>query len=64
MSDNHILLPLVSEMLTEMSTVCSKFGIDFYLVGAIARDIHLSANEELLSKRRTKDVDLAITISD
>ncbi|WP_316736711.1 nucleotidyl transferase AbiEii/AbiGii toxin family protein [Pedobacter aquatilis] len=64
MSDNPILLPLVSEMLSEMSTVCAKFDIDFYLVGAIARDIHLSANEELLSKRGTKDVDLAITISD
>ncbi|GAA4203961.1 hypothetical protein GCM10022289_21020 [Pedobacter jeongneungensis] len=64
MSDNPILLPLVSEMLREMSTICAKFDIDFYLVGAIARDIHLSANEELLSKRGTKDVDLAITISD
>lgn len=48
MSNNPILLPLVAEMLTEMSTVCTKFGIDFYLVGAIARDIHLFANEELL----------------
>lgn len=64
MSDNSILLPLISEMLIEMSIVCSEFGIDFYLVGAIARDIHLSTNEELLSKRRTKDVDLAIAISD
>jgi predicted nucleotidyltransferase len=64
MSDNPILLPIISEMLNEMSTVCSKFNIDFYLVGAIARDIHLSVNEELLSKRRTKDIDLAITISD
>lgn len=64
MSNNPMLLPLVAEMLTEMSTVCAKFGIDFYLVGAIARDIHLFANEELSSKRRTKDVDLAIAISD
>jgi predicted nucleotidyltransferase len=64
MSDNPILLPLVSELLGEMSNVCAKFDIDFYLVGAIARDIHLSANEELLSKRGTKDVDLAITIND
>lgn len=64
MSSNPILTPLISEMLSEVTTVCSKFGIDFYLVGAIARDIQLSSNEDLLSTRRTKDVDLAITISD
>jgi predicted nucleotidyltransferase len=64
MSDNPILLPLVAEMLSVMSSVCTKFGIDFYLVGAIARDIHLSAHDELTSKRRTQDIDLAITISD
>ena len=63
MSDNHIILPLVSEMLREMATVFRKFDIDFYLVGAIARDIHLSANDDLYSPRRTNDVDLAITIT-
>jgi len=64
MSDKPLLLPLVSEMLGKITEVCEKFGIDFYLVGAIARDIHLSASEELQSTRGTKDVDLAITISD
>lgn len=64
MLDNPIVLPLVSEMLREMAIVFSRFDIDFYLVGAIARDIHLSANHELYSSRRTNDVDLAITITD
>lgn len=64
MSSNPILIPLISEILSEVITVCSKFEIDFYLVGAIARDIQLSSNEDLLSTRRTKDIDLAITISD
>lgn len=64
MSDNLIVLPLVSEMLWEMAAVFRKFDIDFYLVGAIARDIHLSANDDLYSSRRTNDVDLAITITD
>jgi predicted nucleotidyltransferase len=48
----------------ELQTIFSKFNIDFYLVGAVARDIHLSANECLTSARGTKDIDLAITISD
>lgn len=64
MSNNIILAPIVSEMLMELQTVFSKFDIDFYLVGAVARDIHLSANEQLKSARGTKDIDLAITISD
>jgi len=51
-------------MLAVLQEVFAKFGIDFYLVGAVARDINLSANEELASTRRTNDVDLAITIND
>lgn len=51
-------------MLKDLQAVFSKFDIDFYLVGAIARDIHLSSNEQLTSLRGTKDVDLAISISD
>jgi len=64
MSNNLILAPAIAEMLMDLQVVFSKFGIDFYLVGAIARDIHLSANEQLTSARGTKDVDVAITISD
>lgn len=64
MSNNLILAPAIAEMLTDLQVVFSKFDIDFYLVGAIARDIHLSANDQLTSPRGTKDVDLAITISD
>lgn len=63
MSSNPILEPAIAEMLADLEAVFSKFDIDFYLVGAIARDIHLSANEQLASSRGTKDVDLAITIS-
>ena len=64
MSNNIILAPIVSEMLMELQAIFSKFDIDFYLVGAVARDIHLSANEQLKSARGTKDIDLAITIND
>ena len=64
MSSNLILAPAIAELLTDLEAVFSKFDIDFYLVGAVARDINLSANEELTSTRGTKDVDLAVTISD
>ena len=64
MSNNPILAPAVAEMLIDLEMVFSKFDIDFYLVGAVARDIHLSTNKQLASARSTKDVDLAITISD
>ncbi|MGV8878943.1 MAG: nucleotidyl transferase AbiEii/AbiGii toxin family protein [Sphingobacteriaceae bacterium] len=64
MSNNPILAPAVAEMLIDLQVVFSAFDIDFYLVGAVARDIHLSANEQLMATRGTKDVDLAVTISD
>jgi len=50
-----ILAPAIAEMLADLDVVFSKFGIDFYLVGAVARDINLSANKELTSTRGTKD---------
>jgi len=63
MSSNLFLAPVITELLADLEAVFSIFGIDFYLVGAVARDINLSANEELTSNRGTKDVDLAVTIS-
>ncbi|MFD2285806.1 hypothetical protein GJU39_22225 [Pedobacter petrophilus] len=64
MLNRYILEPVISEMLAVLQEVFSKFEIDFYLVGAVARDINLSVNQELASTRMTKDVDLAITIND
>lgn len=64
MLNSQILEPVVAEMLIELQAVFLKFDIDFYLVGAVARDINLSANEQLSSARRTKDVDLAVSIND
>ena len=59
-----ILNPLVAEMLKTMGTVFQKFGVDYYLVGALARDIRLSAYEDYAAKRRTKDVDIAVLLDD
>jgi predicted nucleotidyltransferase len=51
-------------MLKDMESVFKNFGIDYYLVGAVARDIHLSADENAIAMRKTEDIDLAITIRD
>jgi predicted nucleotidyltransferase len=51
-------------MLKAMSGIFMEFDIDYYVVGAVARDIHLSANTEAGAIRRTKDVDLAIMVND
>ena len=59
-----ILNRLVAEMLKTMGTVFQKFGVDYYLVGALARDIRLSTHENYAAKRRTKDVDIAVLLDD
>ena len=59
-----ILNPAVLEMLTVFERVLKETGIDFYLVGAVARDIRLSGNSEYTPARKTKDVDIAVLIAD
>jgi predicted nucleotidyltransferase len=51
-------------MLKDMAAVFHDFGVDYYLVGAVAMDIHLSADLASESIRKTEDVDLAIQIND
>ncbi|MBL7111975.1 MAG: nucleotidyl transferase AbiEii/AbiGii toxin family protein [Bacteroidales bacterium] len=41
-----------------------KFGIDFYLVGATARDIWMKGVHDLPPKRATRDIDFGIMIKD
>ncbi|GAA3985035.1 nucleotidyl transferase AbiEii/AbiGii toxin family protein [Hymenobacter antarcticus] len=40
------------------------FGIDFYIIGAVARDIWLSQIHEEPIQRMTKDLDLAVLVND
>lgn len=51
-------------MLKDLQSVFADFEIDYYLVGAVARDIQLSADTGAEALRKTNDVDLAITIND
>jgi predicted nucleotidyltransferase len=61
---NLLLHPSIIEMLKDMQGIFAGFGIDYYLVGAVARDIQLSADAGAEAVRKTNDVDLAITIND
>lgn len=57
-----ILHPSIAEMLKTMESVFREFGIDFFLVGAVARDIRLAAGEEFKALRKTKDIDIAVLL--
>lgn len=55
--------PSLSQMLAALERGFSHFGIDFYLVGAVARDIHIGYHK-LPAKRATDDIDFAVLIRD
>jgi len=59
-----ILHPAIAAMLKKMEDIFSQFGVEFYLAGAVARDIQLSAKEGFAAKRKTEDVDIAVMIAD
>jgi len=54
--------PVILEMLATVGEVLRALDIDFFIVGALARDIRLSADPQLAAKRATRDVDIAIMV--
>ncbi|HEV2482072.1 MAG TPA: nucleotidyl transferase AbiEii/AbiGii toxin family protein [Puia sp.] len=61
--ENLFLNGWVLEMLEAFGKVANQLGIDFFLVGALARDLRLYENSRLASKRMTRDVDIAILLA-
>lgn len=53
-----------SKMLDALERGFKHFGIDYYLVGAVARDIWLQGINEIKPSRTTKDIDLGVLIND
>ncbi|WP_211481873.1 hypothetical protein [Arachidicoccus rhizosphaerae] len=51
-------------MLDALERGFKNFGIDYYLVGAVARDIWLQAINDIKPSRTTKDIDLGVLIND
>ena len=56
--------PLISSLITDLEEGFAKFGLDYYLVGAIARDVWISGIHFKIPGRATKDVDFAVLIND
>ena len=52
------------EMLTALERGFKKFHVDFYLVGAVARDVWMTAINAIPPSRITRDIDFAIFIED
>jgi len=61
--DNLFRSGTLLEMLVAFGQVVNRFEIDFFLVGALARDIRLSGDPAFAPKRATKDVDIAIMLA-
>ncbi|WP_348811293.1 hypothetical protein [Flavobacterium maritimum] len=56
--------PHISEMLTALEKGLNKYKIDFYLVGAVARDVWMTAINDIPPIRVTGDIDFAVFIND
>jgi predicted nucleotidyltransferase len=56
--------PEITEMLSALERGFEKFGIDFYLVGAVARDVWMSGINNIDPRRTTGDIDFAVLIND
>ncbi len=56
--------PGMAEMLSALERGFERFGIDFYLVGAVARNVWMSGIHGIAPRRATADVDFAVLIND
>lgn len=57
----ELSLPHLGEVYQRLDKVCSQFGVEFYLIGAQARDIHL-LESGIKPNRGTMDIDFAIML--
>jgi predicted nucleotidyltransferase len=56
--------PGLLDMLSALERGFQQFAIDFYLVGAVARDVWMQGIHKLTAGRTTKDIDFAVLIND
>lgn len=63
-SSEKIGNPLLLELLRKLTNSFNKMGREFYVIGATARDIVMQQLLDTESRRRTRDLDIAIAIPD
>ena len=56
--------PEIAEMLLAIERGFLKFDIDYYLVGAVARDVWMSGIHDIEPRRTTGDIDFAVLMND
>jgi predicted nucleotidyltransferase len=56
--------PEITAMLSALERGFKIFGIDFYLVGAVARDVWMRGINKIAPRRTTGDIDFAVLIND
>jgi predicted nucleotidyltransferase len=61
-NDLDIFDPLPAGMFTVVNEIAQNFKVDYFLIGAVAKDIQLSSRPGLAAKRKTNDIDIAIVI--
>ncbi len=54
--------PLLKQLLKKLTTFFDSKGMEFYIIGAAARDIMMRQILGRASRRRTADLDIAISI--
>lgn len=56
------LEPELADMLQALERGFKKFNIDYYLVGAVSRNVWMSGINNISPRRTTRDVDFAVFI--
>jgi predicted nucleotidyltransferase len=56
--------PALSIMLQALERGLKKFNIDYYLIGAVSRDVWMSGLNNIHARRTTGDIDFAVFIND
>lgn len=62
LSYDALKAPGLQDVLHQVSSTCRAVGVDFFMVGAIARNVWFASHEEF--PRGTKDIDFAVYIPD
>ncbi len=63
-SSENLNNPLLKDLLKELNDFFGNINVDFYVIGATARDIILSNLHDLAPERKTDDLDIAVAITD
>jgi len=60
-ADNEDIQRIIP-VLASLGEACRSLGVDFFVIGAVARDIHLQHLNDIDAPRRTRDVDVAVAV--